>query len=131
MFIIFKNKKSKFFNIITTILFLVYLNFLDKLRTATFDQNYIKIKEFENSYEKSFLENLFFENKISEMKKFREINCNDILLDNKDLISNKNPDVSVIITLYNQANCFVSSLRSVQNQSLKNIKNLQMITLAK
>ena len=122
MFIIFKNKKSKFFNIITTILFLVYLNFLDKLRTATFDQNYIKIKEFENSYEKPFLENLFFENKISEMKKFREINCNDILLDNKDLISNKNPDVSVIITLYNQANCFVSSLRSVQNQSLKNIE---------
>ena len=73
MFIIFKNKKSKFLNIITTILFLVYLNFLDKLRTATFDQNYIKIKEFENSYEKPFPENLFFENKISEMKKFREI----------------------------------------------------------
>ena len=32
------------------------------------------------------------------------------------------PDVSVIITAYNQAHCFHGALRSVQNQSLKNIE---------
>ena len=122
MFIIFKNKKSKFFNILATIALLAFFNIITFLRKASFDQKYIKIKEFQDSYEKSFLENFFSEKKISEMKKFREINCKDILLDNKNLINNENPDVSVIITVYNQANCFFSSLRSVQNQSLKNIE---------
>ena len=122
MFIIFKNKKSKCFNILATISLLAYFNVITFLRKASFEQKYIKIKEFEDSYKKSFLENFFSEKKISEMKKFREINCKDILLDNKNLINNENPDVSVIITVYNQANCFFSSLRSVQNQSLKNIE---------
>ena len=37
---------------------------------------------------------------------------------------NEYPDVSVIITVYNQAHCFHSALRSVQNQSLKNIEKI-------
>ena len=96
MFIIFKNKKSKCFNILAIISLLAYFNIITFLRKASFDQKYIKIKEFEDSYEKSFFENFFSEKKISEMKKFREINCKDILLDNKNLINNENPDVSVI-----------------------------------
>ena len=33
-----------------------------------------------------------------------------------------NPDITIIITIYNQAHCLHQSLRSVQNQSLKNIE---------
>ena len=64
----------------------------------------------------------FFWNQISVMKTFREINCKNILLNNIGFKKNENPDVSIIITVYNQANCFYSALRSVQNQSLKNIE---------
>ena len=56
------------------------------------------------------------------MKQFREINCKNLLLNNINFSKNNNPDVSVIITIYNQANCFHSALRSVQNQSLKNLE---------
>jgi len=38
------------------------------------------------------------------------------------MVRNENPDVSIIITVYNQANCFYKALRSVQMQSLKNIE---------
>ena len=38
------------------------------------------------------------------------------------MVKNENPDVSIIITVYNQANCFYKALRSVQMQSLKNIE---------
>ena len=86
-----------------------------------FDFKYKKIKEFEDSSFKSFIKN-FFTNQISDMKKFREINCKNILLNNISFHKNEYPDVSIIITVYNQANCFHSALRSVQNQSLKNIE---------
>lgn len=56
------------------------------------------------------------------MIKFREINSNNIMLNNYHFEKNNNPDVSIIITVYNQAHCFYSTLRSVQNQSLKNIE---------
>jgi len=101
---------------------LLCLNIFDYLRKYSSDKNYVKIKKFENSNSKSFLYNFFFTNQIYEMKKFREINCNDILINTHNLEKNKNPDVSVIITAYNQANKIYSALRSVQNQSLKNIE---------
>ena len=56
------------------------------------------------------------------MKNYREINCKDILIETKQFKKSDNPDISVIITVYNQANKFYSALRSVQNQSLKNIE---------
>lgn len=34
----------------------------------------------------------------------------------------KNPEISIIITVYNQENCLFKALRSVQNQSIKNIE---------
>jgi glycosyltransferase involved in cell wall biosynthesis len=34
----------------------------------------------------------------------------------------KNPEISIIITVFNQEKCFYKALRSVQNQSLKNIE---------
>ena len=58
----------------------------------------------------------------SEIKNFLEINNNNILLDDIKYNKSQNPEVSVIILNYNQANCISKCLRSVQNQSLKNIE---------
>ena len=48
---------------------------------------------------------------------------NQLLEDN--VIKNyeiKTPEISIITTTFNQENCFYKALRSVQNQSLKNIE---------
>ena len=100
----------------------MYFNNFDVLKNNSNDKKYLKIKDFEDSYTKTFLQNFFFNAQISEMKKYREINCKDILIETKQFKKSDNPDISVIITVYNQANKFYSALRSVQNQSLKNIE---------
>ena len=58
----------------------------------------------------------------SEIKKFWEINNNNILMNKEIYEKNKNPDISIIVLMYNQANCIHKCLRSIQNQSLKNIE---------
>jgi len=58
----------------------------------------------------------------SEIKKFWEINNNNILMNNEIYEKNKNPDISIIVLMYNQANCIHKCLRSIQNQSLKNLE---------
>jgi len=112
---------NKIFNIFLISLILFTIDFIDVFRNNYFDPKYKKIKEFEESHSKTFIEN-FFINPTSDMKKFRDINNKNILLDNVIFTKNEYPDVSVIITVYNQAHCFHSALRSVQNQSLKNIE---------
>ena len=85
---------------------------------------YKKIENFEKSYKKSFLYSFFVEDKVTEIKKFWDINVKNQLIE-KNYIKNyetKTPEISVIITTYNQVNCFYKALRSVQNQSLKNIE---------
>ena len=110
--------KEKIFN---ASLFILILYTFEKFENSNLDPKYKKIKEFEISNSKSFIQK-FFENQISEMKTFREINCKNILLSNIHFSKNENPYISVIITIYNQANCLHCALRSVQNQSLKNIE---------
>ena len=100
----------------------MYFNDFDVSKNNSKDKKYLKIKDFEDSYSKTFLQNFFFNEQISEMKNYREINCKDILIETKQFKKSDNPDISVIITVYNQANKFYSALRSVQNQSLKNIE---------
>ena len=120
-----KNDKFyQYFKVITTLLiaFIFFnLDIGDVFMGNGFNQKYKKIKEFDGTSFISFLKN-FFINKLSYFKKFREINCKNILLNVENFTKNENPDVSVIITVYNQSNCFYSALRSVQNQSLKNIE---------
>ena len=115
------SKKSKIVNVAIISFIFIYFTILAFFRNNSLDSTYLKIKEFENSYSKSFIEKVF-ENQISDMKKFRESNLKNILFDNQKYKKSDNPDVSVIITAYNQANCFYGALRSVQNQSLKNIE---------
>ena len=57
-----------------------------------------------------------------EILDFRKINSENILLDRDKYKRSENPDVSIILTLNNQAHCIHKALRSIQNQSLKNIE---------
>ena len=58
----------------------------------------------------------------SEMDEFRQINSLGILYDRTKYPHTETPDVSIITTIYNQAHCIHKAIRSVQNQSLKNIE---------
>ena len=63
MFIQFKNKKSKFFNILVVIFFLSYFKVIDNIKRTSYDKNFLEIKKFEDSHENSFLSNFFSEKK--------------------------------------------------------------------
>ena len=60
--------------------------------------------------------------KENEIKEFLSINNENILLDKKKYNKVNYPDISIVMTVYNQANCIHKSIRSIQNQSLKNIE---------
>jgi glycosyltransferase involved in cell wall biosynthesis len=59
----------------------------------------------------------------SIIKEFRNINSNNLLL-NKNKSKTNFPDITVIIIIYNQAHCLHKALRSIQNQSIKNLEIL-------
>lgn len=112
----------KFFNILIFISIIICFHIFKRYRYKSLDTKFIEIKKFENSYTKSFFDLFFFDTELKETREFRDINGNNILNENILYQKNDKPDVSVIITVYNQANCFYRALRSVQNQSLKNIE---------
>lgn len=75
----------------------------------------------------AFLEIVSFENNLNLSLKtfddFRNINsANKLLEENKKFKKSENPDVSIIITIFNQAYDLYKCLRSIQNQSIKNIE---------
>ena len=78
----------------------------------------IKIKNFENSLIK-------IEEK--EILEFRKMNSENILFDKTKYNKSENPEITVVLTMHNQAHCIHKALRSIQNQSLKNIEILIMI----
>ena len=98
----------KLYNILifTSIIIYLYLNQITQIKLIR------KIRNFESK-------TIISEN---EIKEFLTINKENILLDIKKYNRTNFPDISIIITVYNQANCIHKSLRSVQNQSLKNIE---------
>ena len=57
-----------------------------------------------------------------EIADYRLLNSENILYDKIKYRKSESPDVSIIITMSNQAHCIHKALRSVQNQSLKNIE---------
>ena len=81
-------------------------------------KNSIKVINFEKSLRK------IDENEIQE---FRLINSANILFDKAKYKKSDNPDISVVLTMFNQAHCIHKALRSIQNQSLKNIEILVII----
>ena len=60
MIIFFKHKKIKYFNIAVISLVLLFFDFMDHFQKRSLDEKYLKIKEFEDSYEKTFFDFFFF-----------------------------------------------------------------------
>ena len=84
----------------------------------------ISLKEYQASV---FPEIISFEKNLGLTQQvfddFRKINSENKLLENsKEFKRSLNPDISIIITMYNQAHCIHKGLRSIQNQSFKNIE---------
>ena len=84
----------------------------------------ISLKEYQASV---FPEIISFEKNLGLTQQvfddFRKINSENKLLENsKEFKKSLNPDISIIITMYNQAHCIHKGLRSIQNQSFKNIE---------
>ena len=77
-----------------------------------------QIIDFENSLRKI---------EEDEVKDFRLLNSENILFDKIKYKKSDNPDITVVLTMFNQAHCIHKALRSVQNQSLKNIEILVII----
>jgi len=77
-----------------------------------------QIKRFEKSLKKI---------EENEIQNFRFINSNKILIDKKKYSKSDNPDITVVLTMFNQAHCIHKALRSIQNQSLKNIEILVIV----
>ena len=57
-----------------------------------------------------------------EIQEFRTINDLGILYDRTKYKRSETPDITVVTTMRNQAHCIHKAIRSVQNQSLKNIE---------
>ena len=98
---------------------------VENYKNISFDTKYKKIRDFENSNIKSFFYIFFIENEISKIKNFWKINRRNQLIVRANYENYKKkeiPDISIIITVYNQVNCFYRALRSIQNQSLQNLE---------
>jgi len=98
---------------------------VENYKNISFDTKYKKIRDFENSYIKSFFYIFFIENEISKIKNFWKMNRRNQLIVRANYENYKKkeiPDISIIITVYNQVNCFYRALRSIQNQSLQNLE---------
>jgi len=66
-----------------------------------------------------------------EIADYRALNSENILFDKIKYPKSENPDVSVILTASNQAHCIHKALRSIQNQSLKNIEIIVSVDCSK
>lgn len=106
------NKIVKIINFIIILLFNIIL-YLHISSTKKYNRNLLlKIKNYEK--------NTTITEKI--IKEFRNINSNNILINNNHFIKQKMPDITVILIIFNQAHCLHKALRSIQNQSIKNIE---------
>ena len=59
---------------------------------------------------------------IKEIREFRQLNNEGILYDRDKYNRSEHPDISVVMTTHNQAHCVHKAIRSIQNQSLKNLE---------
>ena len=66
-----------------------------------------------------------------EIADYRLLNSENILFDKIKYRKSESPDVSIILTMSNQAHCIHKALRSVQNQSLKNIEIIVSVDCSK
>ena len=69
---------------------------------------------------KQYEKNTFIRTK--EIKEFKNINIKSKMIQRKHYNKNYFPDISVIVTVYNQADCINKCLKSILNQSLQNLE---------
>ena len=115
--------------IITLKIYLLYLqNDIDKILIIS-----TKMNEKQVDTQKNIIEEIkTFENSLrkieeKEILEFRKINSENILYDRIKYKKSENPDITVVLTMQNQAHCIHKALRSIQNQSLKNLEILIVI----
>ena len=98
-------------------LFILMVIFIFEINKIPLEQYQANVLPEIKSYETNFTldQQIFYE--------FRQINSeNRLIEENSNFKKSFNPDVSVVFTMYNQAHCIYKGLRSVQNQSIKNIE---------
>ena len=119
-----KLKKKKIPSIKPTKLPIIFILIILYLLLYLFDKNRISLEKYQSSI---FPEIVSFENNLNLNQEifdeFRQINSDNKLIEANPKFKKSNyPDISVIIINYNQAHCLHKGLRSVQNQSIKNIE---------
>ena len=105
-------------------LFIILFLIISYISLYLFNKNKIPLEQYQISV---LPEILSYENNlnlnIKIFDEFRKINSENKLIEDKFAFKkSNNPDITVIMTMYNQAHCIYKGLRSVQNQSLKNIE---------
>ena len=109
-----------YFFIFIRILFLLIIFYIAKFSFKT-------IRAYKNNNKRIFEKIIDFEKNLkniteNEIQEFRQFNIDNKLLNEQNFKKGNNPDISVIITIHNQAHCLHKCLRSVQNQSIKNLE---------
>ena len=119
-----RNSRNKYINKILIIFFLliIFSYFFTKEKNKF--KNLFDLKRYQSSV---FPEIISFENNLNLslelFQEFRQINReNKLIEENIKFIKSDNPIVTVIMTIYNQDHCLHKGLRSIQNQSIKNIE---------
>ena len=122
------NFKGKFMTILISII-IIFANiffaffYIYKYMNINETKNALENKEVENFNEKvTNYEKTLREISEEEIEEFRAINSFGYLFDRAKYKRSEHPNVTIIITLRNQAHCIHKAIRSVQNQSLKNIE---------
>ena len=97
------------------IIFLVFMHIIHFYKSNSLDLKIIsqKIIDYENNLKKYT---------DAEIKEFRKINSDNHIIDNLHFTKKKHPIISVIVTFHNQAHCIHKCIKSIQNQSIKNLE---------
>ena len=91
-------------------------------KTNNLDLDKLKQKSEELTKEVQKFESTLRKITKQEINDFRGANNLNILYDKTKYKRSETPDISIVITMRNQAHCIHKAIRSVQNQSLKNIE---------
>ena len=97
---------------------------INNINENKIDNNIIDLKEKSKQLTKKIkeYEKTLREITTEEINDFRRMNSLGILYDWNKYKRSKTPDISIVMTMRNQAHCIHKAIRSVQNQSLKNIE---------
>ena len=120
-----KNVRTKFPKIIfISFLIILYISLYSFKKLDISFENDINLVKYQDSVLpeiKSYENSLNLNREI--FQEFRKINSeNKLIEENPKFEKSNNPDVSVVMIIFNQAHCLYKGLRSIQNQSIKNIE---------